>query len=83
MGKVSERTASERDTETLESFAADYRRRMESLAEHLGEIRKVDERYERRLVHLEGRVGALESIIEGMRIKAGLLGVPDNTSPLP
>ncbi len=71
--KVSERTASEWDTETIESFAADYRRRMELLTDHLKSLRKDDERYDRRIEHLEGRVKELEGIIEGMRIEAGLL----------
>ena len=69
-------------TLSLEAFATDYRSRMERLNEYLREERKVEEKYERRLVHLERCVEGLENIIEGMRIKAGLLSSPDNTSPL-
>lgn len=67
----------ELDTSSLEAFADDYRHRMERLGELLVGMRKVDEKYERRLVHLEGRVEGLENIIEGMRIRARLLGVPE------
>ncbi len=62
------------DEKTMKSFADNYRVRMEALGGYLETLKKDDERYERRQVHLEGRVRDLEGIIEGMRIEAGLLG---------